>query len=489
MVGDKRAGMSSLWNPDTDLLTNFGAFGSALGGLAGFAALVLMIWQGGAAKRQAHVAAIGEQLADPADCARMVAEFSQPTARDAWRAGVERLVATLHRWFGPPLGWSAFDMSLRIAFVYPIALFLLAWAAGTTGRVGDLWIAADGLPAWRRFGAVAILAATIAVTIWIMNNAGRLGDAVNRMIEAMLLCACAVASADKSAPRWIRKVVLLIGFATAIAGVHSGAAALAGAFAAEFVVAAFAGGAGFGVGAFATVLVLTFAGIGIGIGMGVGVGEGASAVRWIVFYIVLPIANAIFDFASWAATRALLDRITRPRAGWRGVAWLLAEILLDLAVAALCLTGLVAIMVFLLEAMNAFLRWQGAPIFDWRAALAASAAHPLWAPQNWTLVGMLASTVFPTALHLSAGLAGLALSLRPDGRALAGRIGAVATLSTGQKQTLAKDIVGYRARRNSVVAVLAPIFLVALLALLWRLAGASPRWLGVVADAAAAVWR
>jgi len=144
-------------------------------------------------------------------------------------------------------------------------------------------------------------------------------------------------------------------------------------------------------------------------------------------------------------------------------------------------------MAFLLEAMNAFAAWRDAPIFDWRAYLEAARARPAYDPSNWTTVGMLASTVAPTALHLAVGLSGVVTAFFPNGRTLAARI--VPGLSEIERQELAVDIHRFQNRRRLLAAILAPLILIALLWLLWITLGAWLPSLYDLADRSAAFWR
>lgn len=422
---------------------------------------------------------IGCQLRDEASLDSLRADLTQPTLRDAWRMRLEALIATLERWFGPRWSWRAFGLSLMIAAVYPILLYVVAWVAGASGSIGDRNILPNGLPFWRRAAILALGVGLTGFVAWWTRSGERLSRRVG-------------------ASRLENAVVALVAPLVA-AGAGAGALALAGASSATFV----------GVlGNLAVTVVFAFTGLSVYaivftmfIALAISV---AGPLAYHVFFLILPLANGIFDFLSWLATRKLLERMTSERAGWRGAAWIVAEMLIDLALAALCLAGLAATMAFLLEGLNVFLAsrgppivdWRsysasfvrsGSPIFDWRAYIEASRALPALDPSNWMTVGMLASTVAPTALHLAAGLSCVATSFFGDGRALAGRI--APDLPEIARQKLAADIYGFQTKRSILFAVLAPIILIALLWLLWSTLGAWLPSLYDLADRSAAFWR
>jgi len=71
-------------------------------------------------------------------------EFS--TSRDGFTrylTAIEGLNLKLEAFFGPSLGWKSFNKCLAFAFVYPMALFLLGWLFGASGKIGEIEVLAD----------------------------------------------------------------------------------------------------------------------------------------------------------------------------------------------------------------------------------------------------------------------------------------------------------------------------------------------------------
>jgi len=78
-------------------------------------------------------------------------------------------------------------------------------------------------------------------------------------------------------------------------------------------------------------------------------------------------------------------------------------VVLDVVVAMACLIGLVALTAIILECANLLFVWIGAPEFDWRSQVELARAYPF--TQGVLVTGMLATTLLPTAIHLTLGLA------------------------------------------------------------------------------------
>lgn len=162
----------------------------------------------------------------------------------------------------------------------------------------------------------------------------------------------------------------------------------------------------------------------VGIGLLSGVVEGGSlrdelVLLLLVFFLILPLANAVWDWLSWWATRALGARLVRvlepaQSGGERAVA-VLGHGLGDLAIALGLLLAMAFSLAFGFEAYDQVaLRQTGVPAFNLRETVAAAAADP-WGEGFW-LTTMLLSTLFPTLLHALVLLgAPLGLVLIPTG--------------------------------------------------------------------------
>ena len=129
----------------------------------------------------------------------------------------------------------------------------------------------------------------------------------------------------------------------------------------------------------------------------------------ILFWVLLPVANALWDWASWWVSRwlgqQLLDTIRRRDLGvlhkiWTGL-W---HATADFAFALMFLIMLARTLPWAVEQFNAWIVWGGGtPSFELGDYLCAAAREP-WSTGLWATL-MLLSTLFPTALHAMAALA------------------------------------------------------------------------------------
>jgi hypothetical protein len=123
-----------------------------------------------------------------------------------------------------------------------------------------------------------------------------------------------------------------------------------------------------------------------------------------LFSILLPIMNGFFDFASWQVSRwlgeRLLDASNDPqRSRWSRGSVYIIDVILDIAIAAALLIGLAWAIPKAIEIWNGFVIWSGdEPSLNLTAYLCNAAREPL-VEGIWAL-GMLFSTLIPTAIHL-----------------------------------------------------------------------------------------
>jgi hypothetical protein len=135
------------------------------------------------------------------------------------------------------------------------------------------------------------------------------------------------------------------------------------------------------------------------------------------FYLVLPLANGLMDFASWAATRHLLQWFHNDKRGVWGGVLVASSLIIDIVLALICLIVLVFLMVFLIEAVNFFSAWRGIPLIDWRAMVAKSQTS---IGNGVMIFGVVFSTLIPTAIHLGVVLWGLFFAKLPHSQEAVG---------------------------------------------------------------------
>lgn len=120
----------------------------------------------------------------------------------------------------------------------------------------------------------------------------------------------------------------------------------------------------------------------------------------LLFFFVLPLANGVFDWLSWWATRALGRNLARwLDAGAGGRRWLAiaAHGLADLAIAAALLLLMAFALALGFGLYNEIARAQGAEVFHLRGVIQAAADKP--ASEGFWFGAMLLTTLLPTFGH------------------------------------------------------------------------------------------
>ena len=347
-----------------------------------------------------------------------------------------------------------------LAMNYPLAFLLVSWLLGGTGTIGDVTFLPppkDTPGLQRAFLALLLLAMGIGFYFF-----GRKWDQINELINTWLnqrLWHHLLAD-HRSMGKILQKsiigvllfLIFYIGFDAPLAGalVTASALALAGAVAVALtatVALATAGAMALGgAGAIALAGVAALAGIvssaiaGTGARASAGALAVASAVAaatatalavalvgglalafalvmsggisapslnatFLLFFVLLPFVNALFDWTSWQVSRWLGDNlltISRDQetpAWWRAIRYV-GDMICDIVVALACLLGLAWAVPRVINAFNSLIQWfTGESIIAIGAYLCAAAREPLG--DGFWATSMLFSTLFPTAIHLA----------------------------------------------------------------------------------------
>jgi hypothetical protein len=337
-----------------------------------------------------------------------------------------------------PRDWRCYDWALRLAVLYPILSMVLLWAwtgkAGTFGSVQflpahDSWIVT----------VAAICSLALALSGRVLENWAAASPKVvlRRVSDWLPVAAPAIAGAFASLAAFAIAGSFAAAAATAVATAF--AAAAAGASAAALSVAIAVGGASVSLAAFA------FAGGGaslapLGAALGAAIAFAIAfaiavpiAVRLFVnrargtlgyilftalialtlfaaltllpwaetndesramflFFGLLPIVNALTDYASYAVTIWLVQQ------GLKTTGWAFLMSLLDIIAALLLLTLLGVLLILVIAWANAL---AGVPLFPLAPLFAGLRQDPvayLW------VYAMLFSTLVPTLVHLVVGV-------------------------------------------------------------------------------------
>jgi hypothetical protein len=342
-------------------------------------------------------ASVRGQLADPAESAELGARLGAASLFERYRLAIRRFQNWLQEWFGPAISVQSFERCVAIAFVFPVALFLLASLlyGYKNGEVGTIEL-------------VAFFAAAVALSLlvrWLFHmvyfSAQRAwasigGDAeLAEIVARILLGAFAVVFA----------FAIAFAVASSVAGAFSdfgtvafailGGFAFAFAFAVAFAIA--------GTWAFAIAVVLVAA---IALTM-----AKQFAFFLLLFFVILPLLNALMDWGSWTVTRYLLGPMEKAPDGVLGIIMVVLIIILDIAAALFFVVALAAVIPIGLELVDYLLSIFGRETFDWRA-LAARTVRAPW-DEGLFVTGMLLTPLTPTIASMTLGLAAILMPLTP----------------------------------------------------------------------------
>jgi len=321
----------------------------------------------------------------------------------AYLVTVHRFNEWLMEWFGPAFSGQAFERCLAIAFIFPIALFLITLIAnGVTGhKVGLI--------------EVVFFAAAFGVIAYIIT-------AAFRNLLALIQQAWKTFGGDEGLAQTISRV-LLGGFAVmvaftisfAIATTFSGEVANAGS-----VLGSMAGGFAL---AFAFAISFALAGAAL-FAVVIAILGGAAlafasqfAFLLFLFFILLPVVNASVDWLSWGITRFFLRFAETAKPDLEGVLRVAGATVATFLSGALLMVVLSSLLPNVLEGLNVIFSYVNLPRFDWQALVQKAVEAP------WTdglfVTGMLMTAIVPASSHLIIGLGGILARLTPGARTAA----------------------------------------------------------------------
>lgn len=297
-----------------------------------------------------------------------------PSGWAYYLAWLRCILNSLDRWMGSldEVG-RLFSRCVMLAFVYPFVFLIISWLVGGSATIGnaELMPPTESLTTFQWailvFGLVAIAFA--------------FADTDTNTDTGAFALAAAVAAALTFALAMVGAVAVAVAAAYALAGVLAGAVvAVAGAVAIAVALA-------------------------LGAWLGAASLSEPEITSWLLFILLLPPINAVFDWASWWASRALGKNLVSTLektelATWQRIWTFLRDIFTDIVIAVLLLTMLAYFMPRLIGALNWFVvvvEGGEAPI-DLVDYLCAAAKNPL-TDGLWATL-MLFSTLIPTIGHL-----------------------------------------------------------------------------------------
>lgn len=349
--------------------------------------------------------AVLDHIADPEKRRGLRAALGEGDTFARFMASMKHYDGWLQRWFGHRWSGQAFERCVAIAFVFPIALFLVAnilagYYAGQLQTVELLLFI---------FGVAMLSIATgwlFRLVYWFLRRMwhsiggdSELADIVTRIVLGAFAVVFAFA--------------ISFAVASSVAGEISDAgtvlfAILGGfAFALAFAIAfAFAGLWAFLIALIlVTIIALTMA--------------KDFAFFLLLFFVILPVLNALIDWVSWAVTRFHITVIGTLPHNLRGYSLTILVLIADILAALALVVILAALLPIGLELADILLSVFGRAGFDWRSAAAQAVSAP-WS-EGLFVTGMLLTPIVPTLALLTIAIGSLFRPFTPKARlALAG---------------------------------------------------------------------
>ena len=325
----------------------------------------------------------------------------------------------------------SFGVCVMLSMVYSLALFVLMWLFGGPGAIGPSEFFPVEWPWWQRLLLVLVLAAVTFMSFWIFSRGDSFEEATVRPVRALL----GGHLSERTAKFVVRIVAglamgallyaisdywfmlglpLLLCFIYGVvrtawigafsAGVFGGAFGGEGliepGFGVEFVMIGVALGALSGlripVGDLAPVLIMiSVLALGISATYRVGGLFNHMSITTILFLVVLPFLNALWDWVSWGISRWLGTKIVRRRSVIR----IAGHAVIDAVAALLLLVGLTVTLVIVIEGINVLGQtFANVAPLGLDEFLVKAAADP-WGPNGLWVTCMLLSTLLPTMTH------------------------------------------------------------------------------------------
>ncbi len=316
---------------------------------------------------------------------------------DSYRVAIRRFNVWCEAWFGPALSGQAFERCLAIAFIYPVSIFLLSLVVNAvqsgmlTGTDLAIYIASAASGGMLAYYLLRLLVR------FAQRMFGRIGGDADIAAVTAKLALSGIA------------VVTAFGIAFILASVISsqfysvGSVALAAliAFALSFALAVTFAFAGAGVFA---------AAVGVIAGIVFALASEFAFVL-LLFFVMIPLANAAVDWLSWASARYLWRQTQKVGDNLPGIA-ISAGLVIAATLAALALALCLAILLAnALELINALFTIAGHNIFEWRP-IAEGAVDAPWT-RGLFITCMILTPLAPVFFHLALGLTGVLTRFTP----------------------------------------------------------------------------
>jgi hypothetical protein len=352
-----------------------------------------------------------ERLNSHPDRVAIKRELGETPGFERYQHRMRQLNGWLENFFGSPWKWRAFYRTLAIALVYPLLAYVLSWTVGADDTFAGYRMMPEIEPAALKIMVVILALLMCAAFAYFFYNMHRMSYGVARWLDRRLVWPERGINSNLENFIAFTCYFVLCGVLTAVvfAPIFAGTLAVAGILAAAFAFGMFGSIFVANAGPFVVVSTLLIVAVGTS---SIAIADNSASARscWLSFFALLPLLNAFADWLSWGATRFFIGRVVliheRRRRIWR----LTIDLVLDFVVALLCLVLLAGLLANGMELANRGSAAAGWPTIPWQLYLGYAVTEPFGRGLMVTL--MLATTLFPTILHLGVAAAGLFWTIR-----------------------------------------------------------------------------
>lgn len=314
-----------------------------------------------------------------------------------YQQAIEKLLSGSEQLFGKSLfGVRALNRCFLFACLYPFLFFMLAWALGGSGQFGTVTIFEDSLTVNDRF----IVLAVFVLIPFILYR--RFADRLKwpRPARTNTRWSLPITNIQRDLHQEVDLVPAFGFMGFILMGSIAGVGAGVGASIVPIVIAVVS--AGFVTGAMSVITMVTITTIYSVLFLA----QWNKAIIFLLFFLVLPIANSLVDWLSYAASRFFMHTTMNNKTleKSRVFYYLALNILTSLGFLILLIILLPFILKVLNNSISVIAVYFGADVdfvIDWLPLLAAAKANPF--TQGLAITGMLLTPLIPIILHLSIG--------------------------------------------------------------------------------------
>jgi len=327
----------------------------------------------------------------------------------------------LNKYLGPLklFSYQAFDKHLLFSLIYSFVFLYLVWLFGGDGKIGTLEV----IPNKNRVIVSLYLIFEIIIIYLLSSHAKQIRNFLAKQVpyfshqsntwQALLVAAIVVGVGVGVIAGWVVDVVGVV--AAVVVGVGVVAAVVVGVVGVVTVV-----------GVVVSTLINHI---------------DPNTILYLLFFLILPLINAIFDYISMLFSRYFAKKILETHNKWK----VFLDLVLDLLIAALLFVALALTLFYVIEFSNVHIIKDEALLIPIETYKTQLMSNPFDKDVLWITL-MFVSTLLPTLMHLFLGLYSFVafVLVKPHLHKLVEELNKLELKNNHKKEIVAKDLAQYR---------------------------------------------